>query len=147
MFADKAALEDGYPTISSTRTSSKIYFHVYVGGAFTDKFAVIDKATKALVTGYPAFIECYDEPDDNYIYLGGAFTGKFFGVIDKSSKALVTGYPTFDNNVNAIGQDNNYIYLGGTFTGKFAVIDKSSKAIVSGYPAIDDSVRAILPNQ
>ena len=63
---------------------------------------VIDKATKALITGYPTFssssyVSAINQ-DDNYIYIGGDITG-YFAVIDKATKALVAGYPTFSSYV------------------------------------------------
>ena len=86
--------------------------HLFIGGEFTGTnqqyFAVINKSTKTLVTGYPSFnsyLYSITQDADN-IYVGGYFTGankQYFAVINKSTKTLVTGYPSsFNNTVRSI---------------------------------------------
>ena len=129
---------------------------IYVGGAFTGTnqqyFAVIDKSTKALETGYPSFNAQVNSisNDASFIYVGGLFTGTNqtrFAVINKSTKSLETGYPSFNGNVSTISIDDSFIYVGGSFTGtnqeRFSVINKSTKALEIGYPSFSSTVSEI----
>jgi hypothetical protein len=122
--------------------------NIYVGGYFTGTnqqyFAVINKSTKAIVTGYPSFnnyVYSITQDADN-IYVGGNFTGRF-AVINKSTKETVAGYPTLDNGIYALSRDKQHLYIGGVFTGRFAVMDLATKQLITGFPSFDNSINAI----
>ncbi len=123
---------------------------LYISGHFTNGFAVLDKETKQLVSGYPTFnryvYRC--TYDANNLYLGGYFSG-YFAVINRKTKQLVSGYPTdWNNNIWAVEVDNDNIYVGGFFyqAGNdqyFSVINKTTKERVIGYPLLNSMLYTI----
>jgi len=126
--------------------------HLFLGGDFTgtnqNRFAVINKSTKALVTGYPSFsqfVYSITQDEDN-IYVGGSFTGTrkhYFNMINKSTKQLVF-HTDFEGTINDLSLDGNLLYVGGNFTSPnqgFSVLDASDPLLTlqTGYPTLSSS--------
>lgn len=148
----------GYPAMNNSAYGLSFDSQfIYLGGAFTgtnmNRFAVVDKVSKELQSGWPSFTsqQIWSVADDSErIYVGGSINqtnAVRFAVINKSTKQIETGWPSFNNTIRSLVIDDKYIYLGGDFTGagmeRFAVINKQTKQLESGWPSFTNGLRRI----